>query len=158
MQSSEFFAYFEDFALGKRNFKGIHSFDQIPKFLRYRNFIICNTAKSSEVGEHWFVIFKSQRNALELFDSLGVSDEKETLIKEQIHIKSKYLSFNETQFQSDRSISCGKFCIYFIIHRLYNLDLNFDEFLEEFFDSDVEINEMKVEKFCEEILKKTLLK
>jgi hypothetical protein len=154
MQASEFMGYFEDFSLIKKNFRGVQSLDQIPKVLRYKNFVICNTAKSTEIGEHWFVLFRSQKNALELFDSLGVTDEKETLFKQTLLIKAKFLSFNETQFQSNDSTSCGKFCIYFIIHRFHNLDLSFEEFLEEFFDSDIEINEVTIEKFCAALLKK----
>jgi hypothetical protein len=148
MQASEFSDYFEDFIGLKQHFKGILSLDQIPTRLSYKNFFICNTAKSTEIGEHWFVIFKSQRNCLELFDSLGVTEEKENAIVQNIRINTKFLTFNQTQFQSNDSISCGKFCIYFLIHRFHNLDLDFEEFLDEFFGPDTEVNENKVNKFC----------
>jgi hypothetical protein len=154
MQASEFNDYFKDFSLLKRHFKGVLSLDQIPTLLNYRNFLICNTAKSTEVGEHWFVIFKSQNSSLELFDSLGVTENKENIFTQHIRIKAKSLTFNETQFQPNNSISCGKFCIYFLIHRFHNLDLDFDEFLDEFFVANLEINERKVDKFCAAILKR----
>ena len=61
----------------------------------------------------------------------------------------KEIEFNETQFQSDFSDTCGLFTIYFIIERMFNLDLSFEELLFEIFDTEnLDENEMKVKEFC----------
>ena len=52
----------------------------------------------------------------------------------------KTIKYNETAFQSDNSESCGLFVIYFIWQRMFNLDLSFDEILEESFFSENSIN------------------
>lgn len=58
----------------KRHFWGITSIDKIPKTLKIRHFIICNTDLHSGPGEHWFLIFKHYFNTLEIVDSLGKND------------------------------------------------------------------------------------
>ena len=63
----------------------------------------------------------------------------------------KKIQYNETAFQADNSESCGLFVIYFIWQRMFNLDLNFDEILEESFFSDKHLNELKVKEFCQNL-------
>jgi hypothetical protein len=120
--------------------------------LKVREFIICNTALSTNVGEHWFVILKTCKNYLEIFDSLGVDENKEHRILSFVNYNVKKVTFNKQQFQSNQSDSCGKFCIFFVVQRLYNLDLKFREFLEEMFHSDLTENEQMIQKFCNTLL------
>jgi hypothetical protein len=125
----------------------------LPSSLNIKQFIICNTATANDPGEHWFVVFKPRRFCLEIFDSLGVNSMKENkLLTILSQFNAKTITFNESQFQSDSSISCGKFCIFFVIQRFHNLDLSYDDFLTEMFDSDCTINERKVISFCNQIL------
>ncbi len=57
------------------------------------------------------------------------------------------LMVNTTALQPQESLLCGEFCIYFIVHRLFNADLEFDEFLNTMFTEDVNHNEDKVKEF-----------
>ena len=82
MQGSEFVEYFEKNPILKKQFKGVFAIDTLPKSLKYRNFCICNTDKSSGNGFHWFCFLRSSKETIECFDSLGINKEK----KEQFTI------------------------------------------------------------------------
>ena len=69
----------------------------------------------------------------------------------------KSIEYNETAFQTDNSESCGLFVIYFIWQRMFNLDLNFDQMLEESFVSDKDLNELKVKEFCQNLEESQLI-
>lgn len=58
----------------KQHFWGITCIDKIPKALKIRHFIICNTDLQSGPGEHWFLIYKHYFDTLEILDSLGMND------------------------------------------------------------------------------------
>jgi hypothetical protein len=151
MLGSEFEKYFENFLEFKKYFLGVFSIDNLPKALKINFFFVCNTKPSNAPGEHWFCVIKTQRNYIELFDSLGVNEEKELFYKQNLHFRG-FLTFNETPFQSNSSQNCGFFCLYFIFQRLHNLDLTFEELIDEFFDPSEIVNERKVVDFCKELL------
>lgn len=152
MQSSDFNQYFDKFPFLKHHFLGIFSIDNLPKSIPLRKFLICNTDFSSGDGIHWFCFVKSNNNFIELFDSLGVTQTKKELIQNYCKFKTKKLIYNETQFQDSLSNTCGKFCIYFLIKRLFNFDTNFEDLLEDIFSTNVNKNETNVNKFCSDIL------
>ena len=94
-------------------------------------------------GSHWFVVFNFD-DTYEVFDSLGAD---QTFILSNIPFYGKYLELNRTPVQSLRSRECGKYCLYFIINRLENLDFHFDEILNIIFSSNLILNEIKVLDF-----------
>jgi hypothetical protein len=151
MLGSEFEKYFDNFVELKKYFLGVFSIDTLPRRIKSNFFCICNTSPSNCEGEHWFCIVKVERNCLELFDSLGVNYEKELFYKKSLYFPEKYLTFNITQFQPNSSLNCGYFCLYFLFQRMHNLDLNFDDVLETFFDISETENDKRVVEFCEEI-------
>ena len=153
MQGFEFHQYINAFPMLKKQFKGIFSIDTLPKSLKLRQFLICNTDLSSGSGQHWFVLLKNSPKSLECFDSLGVSFEKKELLEKFCKIRRiEELEFNETSFQAINSNSCGLYAIYYIIQRFHNLDLSFEEILEEIFDDkNKEKNELTVQAFCSNI-------
>ncbi len=57
--------------------------------------------------------------------------------------------FNETPFQAQDSTACGEFCVYFAIHRYFDIDLDFGEIVRELFSNDFQANEGKVKDFVE---------
>ena len=57
--------------------------------------------------------------------------------------------------QQENSDSCGLFVVYYIWQRMYNLDLSFDEILEQSFTIEQESNEENVKQFCEQIEKES---
>jgi hypothetical protein len=152
MQSSEFQKYFDSSPVLKNHFIGVFSIDTLPKVIKYRKFCICNTDVQSGNGKHWICFVRTCKNSIELFDSLGIDDEKKSLISRFCKFKVNEIVFNETQFQANFTSTCGLFVLYFIFERLFNLDFSFDEILNDIFDEDLMKNEEKVTQFCENIL------
>ena len=155
MQGSEFYEYFDHFPYLKPRFKGIFAINTLPKFLKFRHFCICNTDISSGSGQHWFCLLRNDYSVLECFDSLGISNEKKDILESRCKFRGiKEIHFNESQFQDNLSNSCGKFTVYYIIERMHNLDITFEEVLEHLFDpEDTKQNEEKVIAFTDEIIK-----
>ena len=129
MRASEFLTLLDHVPTVKNRLRKIVSIDQIPRTLKVRHFLIINTDVSSKPGRHWFIILKVAAKHYELFDSLGSSN---SYVRQHIPY-SGICQVNETPVQKQSSSSCGEFCLYFIIHRLFNLDLSFLYFLNDFF-------------------------
>lgn len=155
MQGSDFAEYFEELPYFKTHFLGVFAFDQFPN-LKYRQCYIGNTDISSGPGEHWIGILQTKHNTIEIFDSLGFNEKKKLLIQKRFENSKgiKYLDINQTQFQSNTSTSCGRFVIYYLVRRLFNLDLSFKQFLRLSFVKSVNQNEKIVEKYCKQLLRK----
>ena len=155
MQAVEFDQYFNYYPFLKNQFVGVFAIDKLPKSLKIKKFCICNTDFSSGTGKHWFVLIRTSKNIVECFDSLGVSSEKRLLIEKYCHFRGiSELLYNETQFQQSDTNTCGLFCLYYIFERMHNLDLSFNELLEEIFDGQNKVlNETSVNEFCRELTK-----
>lgn len=82
-----------------------------------------------------------------------MDSDKKILIKTFCKFRVKEILFNESCFQDTFSDSCGYFVLYFAIQRMHNLDLSFEDILEDIFENDVKDNEKNVILFCENILK-----
>jgi len=147
MQATEFLKFFDHFPQFKKHFKGIFSIDTLPTKIGYRKFLICNTDTQSGEGKHWIIFGQSEKNCIELFDSLGITEEKKQLLREHCKFEKRQLIFNTTAFQDSNSSSCGLFALYFLIERMFNLDLDFEEILQLIFDSDISKNEKLVLDF-----------
>jgi len=148
MISSEFENYLANFEHSKKFLQGVYASDTIPRTVKVNHFIICNTDVSSGTGQHWYVVLKLHHRELECFDSLGIDANKKQFIREHFNLKGiRKIKFNVTQLQSNLTSTCGKFVLYFIINRLYNSDLGFNEFLNEYFTQDLLQNETLVNSF-----------
>ena len=76
-------------------------------------------------------------------------EKKNLLLKYCKFQNTKDLEVNLTQFQSTNSDTCGFFKLYFLFHRMHNLDLDFETLLAEIFDvENLEQNEAEVKSFC----------
>ncbi|MDP2788492.1 MAG: hypothetical protein Q8O46_00360 [bacterium] len=151
MKGFEFVNYFDKVPHVKSMFINVFSIDQIPTIIPLRKFLVCNLSESKLPGSHWVVLVRSEKETLEIFNSLGFINLD--LIAPYLKFRNKIkVHFNEDQFQSDNSTSCGKFCIYFAVQRILNLDMSFEHILELIFNLNKEINELTVTKFCENIL------
>jgi hypothetical protein len=149
MEGTQFQKYFEKIPQILPHFLGVFSIDRMPVRMKIRTFFICNLSKHSEAGSHWIVIFKTDINKIEVFDSLGV---KIDYVTSFFKFKTKIsVEFNETSFQSETTASCGYFCIYFSIERIFNLSMTFEHLLEDIFSENKSINEEKVLDFCQSL-------
>ena len=123
MLSSEFSKIFHLFPNIECEYLGHFSADTIPLKLKVNQFAIINTDTSFGKGKHWYCFLKYSSSSLEVFDSLGVNKQKKEFLSQNLRLSGiKDLEINTTQFQRDDTDSCGKYVIYFLINRLYNLD------------------------------------
>lgn len=154
METAEFRPIFAKFGSAvNKLYKGSYSSDNTPSSLKIREFFICNTDDSSGIGRHWMSVVKVSQNEIEIFNSLGADSEAKRLY-EQIGLKLPNITkihFNQTQVQSSSTATCGRFCIYFLIERTYNFDMDFDELLNDIFVESTEENEEKVATFFREM-------
>lgn len=149
MQSSEIYDIIQKFPSINQNFLGVYSINTIPKKINKNHFLISNTSKDTETGQHWFCILKTSNKTYEYFDSLGIDSNKIDKLKfYKIFKLQSSVKFNETAVQQPHSSTCGYFVLYFIIHRMHNLDLSFNEVLDEIFVLNKEENETNVMKFA----------
>lgn len=147
MQSSEFESYLNHFGL-THFFKCVCSIDNIPKSLKLNNFIICNIDKKDNPGLHWLTFLRYSKSSIVCFDSLSIDDMKKQLLTDNCKFSGiKKIIFNETQFQSEKSESCGLFCLYFIIQSAFNRDLTYELLLESIFTESPDRNEKIVADF-----------
>ena len=153
MEGTEFQKYIDHFPYLKKFFVGTFAIDTLPKALKNHCFLIFNSDKSDQKGQHWLCLYKEKKTVF-CFDSIGIDDHKKNLLLKYCNFKGiTEINFNETQFQLSTSETCGRFVIYFLIHRNYNKDLLFTELLEDIFDRNCFENEIKVKHFFEKVFK-----
>ena len=157
MQGSELNTCLENFPILKKHYLGIFAINTLPKFIKFRQFLICNTDRSSGPGKHWFAFLRNSKSTIECFDSLGVNTDKKINLQRYCNFRGvSEVEFNETIFQSNDSNTCGLFTLYYVIERMHNLDLSFQELLEDIFDDkNHELNEQKVLKFYSNVIQTT---
>ena len=150
MLSDEILEFFATFPQLNRYFLGVFSIDTVPKKISINNFLICNTDTSKGTGIHWFALLRPTKNNLECLDSLGVSLEKQEILRAIKFSGVRKLKFNESQIQPDSSSMCGQFSIYFLFERLHNLDYKFNELVNELFSENLDENQKTVQCFFED--------
>ena len=150
MESSEFSILFSKFPGFLKLFDGVYSFDKIPTQLKLNHFIICNTDVSSGEGKHWFCLYRSNKKFIECFDSLGINNLKKSSLLTACKFRNvDELKINSTPVQLSSTDTCGRFCVMFIVERLHNCDMTFDELLNEIFTDDCIENEKVLKTFFE---------
>ena len=73
-------------------------------------------------------------------------------IKQNVRENAVY-EFNSFPVQCNNTYYCGAFVIYFLVERFFNLDLEYEELLNDIFTSNCKDNEQTVIKFLAELKK-----
>ena len=134
----------------KKYFCGVLPLDKIPlrKINKTCAFII-NTQKSHLPGEHWLAIFLPKRGKIEYFDSFGRKPHHKE-IKEFINVNRRRLKTNWKFLQNDNTLTCGKYCIFYIFMRSRKYSL---ERIINFFGENKEDNELIINDLFEKLKK-----
>ena len=107
--------------------------------LRLTEFTFFSSFSSSAgAGKHWIGIHRNSEEETEYFDSLGINVE---FIREKLPKYSKLAVGNLSQLQPSTSDLCGQFVSVFLMYRLANLDLSFEDNINALFTCDLENNE-----------------
>ena len=152
MQSTQFEKYFNFFPYLKKYYVGTFAIDKIPLNLKQHHFFVFNSDTSDQSGQHWLCCYKEDK-IIYCFDSIGIDEQKKQMLESFFkHFKGvKEIHFNETQFQTSTSATCGQFTIYFLVQKSFNKDLSFQELLEEIFQKDSTKNELLVKHFFDKV-------
>jgi len=131
----------------RRNFGGIFAADTVPKSLKKNHFIIVNLDPQHLPGSHWIGVVRLN-NLVECFDSLGTTAEKQDFLKSKFVFRGvTHLSYNVTSVQPLTSHKCGEFVLYYLFERFHNLDLDFEELLNDIFTDNLTKNDSAVSDF-----------
>ncbi len=98
---------------------------------------------STGEGRHWFTICRTSKSSYEIFDSLGTNA---AYIQKHIPFKGRF-EYNTFAVQCNDSYYCGGFVVYYLVERYSNLDLEFEELLNDLFSPQCEENQIKVKAF-----------
>ena len=66
----------------KNCFDGVFPSDKIPKKIKPSHFVVLNTDPSGTIGQHWYAIYRHDRDIIECFDSLGIDEVKKKFLKD----------------------------------------------------------------------------
>ena len=143
MNTSEIEDCIEKFNFSSNIFHGVFPIDLIPcKKLKKPCSLIVNTDKSTGKGKHWVALFLGKHGKLEYFDSFGFRPLNQEIIN-FIQFNGDDYIYNSKQIQSNRSDTCGKYCVMFILFRSKNI--NYDTFLN-IFKNNKSYNELLINK------------
>ena len=126
----------------KHFFLGIFAANTIPRKIKDKQFMIINNDYNTGPGKHWYAIARF-KNLIECFDSLGInSEERKTFIFNHFKFRgTTHVIYNTSQLQPLSSILCGQFVLYYLFERYHNLDLTFDDLLNEIFNENLSQND-----------------
>lgn len=146
METSEFEIYFSKIPYLLKHFLGVFPIDKLPTTIRKKQFFVANLDPSYKDGSHWICFIRLNGIECEIFDSLGVQINN---ILPHISFTQKLtFVFNSTPVQALTSKLCGKFVITFLIERMLNQTMDFNDLLETIFSVNVIENDEKVTTFC----------
>lgn len=101
-----------------KRFYGVVCKDEIPLIIPAQKFLIVNTAKRSEIGKHWVVIYTTSDSDLEYFDSYGERPPEDMGLEWLYDVRT-----NTKRLQSTYTSVCGQYCLYFIYKRSCGLSM-----------------------------------
>ena len=155
MLTPDFYAIIREHRYLNNFFDGVFASDKVPKKLKPCHFIVLNTDPSGTVGQHWYAIYRHDKDVIECFDSLGIDEVKKNFLKENFGRHCvKELLFNTTRVQDLSTSTCGEFVLYFLFQRMHNQDLDYETLLNDIFVSNPVTNEQKVKKNFDNIILK----
>jgi hypothetical protein len=153
MQTSDIFNVIERFPNVKEKFMGVFPCDLIPKQMDQFTCLIFNLSKSGEKGTHWNALIRnynnSQQAVYEIFDPLSTNF---AVLNPYLNFKNATYYFNSQSFQDPESSICGLMSIYFLIARMHDIYVNYNEILSEIFEPDVKQNTQIVMDFFKDFV------
>lgn len=150
METSEFKLYFEKIPFLTQHFLGVFPIDKLPVQIKKKNFFVANLDPSYKEGSHWIGFIRLNNAECEIFDSLGVKINN--ILPYVLFNQKLTFVYNSTPVQSLTSRLCGKFVVTFLIERMLNQTMEFDDLLENIFVSDLSQNDLNVTTFCNNLL------
>ena len=132
-------------------FLGTFAANKIPPIanirqLKHDSCMICNTDPDYKTGSHWVAFYVNKNGVIEFFDSLNndvdsyVHGIRDILYDDSLHIIS-----NKLQYQSNTSIKCGEFVLFYLDLRCQGF--TFDAILDKFHSENLPYNDKLVDTY-----------
>jgi hypothetical protein len=98
------------------NFRGVFTRDMLLKIILKKECGVINTDTINSIGKHWICYYNDPKSKyVEFLDSFGLSLTQEILAYFETSVKD--ILYNSSQLQTNCSIKCGYYCVYFIKER-----------------------------------------
>ena len=139
----------------RKTFCGVIPINHLPlkKIHRKCSFIV-NTDESSLPGTHWFAIYIPKTGPIEYFDSFGRQPEEKE-VKYFIKINNRRVIYNSKLLQSSESITCGHFCIFYLLFRNRGYTM---KMFTKFFNDNRDFNDKQISLMYLKMIKHKNLK
>ena len=110
--------------------------------------VVVNSDDSKHEGMHWLAIYKDRNSSVEFFDSFSLPLEfYSPSIRSFLNDFGTYATCNKRQIQSNFSVTCGHFCLYYLLNRCRGQSM--ESILSEFSLTNLTANDVKVKQFVE---------
>jgi hypothetical protein len=107
-----------------KNFIGVFPRDRLPKKVNWPMSLVVNTDKADEPGTHWIAIIIDKNGFGEYFDSYGLPPMHHEIVKFLKNNTNNYF-YNKKLIQCLTCITCGHYCIAYIILRSKRYSYNY---------------------------------
>ena len=126
-----------------KKFCGVFPSDKLPRTIdRYPCGLVVNTDPSTKPGTHWLGIFLTSPQKGEWFDSYGKPPEfYGPVFTEFMNKHCDEWEWNDRKLQSDWSVVCGHYCIFYVAHRARGYSM---KKIIQLFGNDTVLNDSKV--------------
>jgi hypothetical protein len=130
----------------RKCYGGIYAANRLPaKKFKKPQFFIANTDADTKPGQHWVAFYFPRKGPAEFFDSCGNAPSRlHRNFSKFLKRHSKRYVYNKHKLQSDDSVTCGPFVLYYVMHRAHNVPMQriTNQFNKEnFVDNDRHITE-----------------
>jgi len=101
--------------------RGVFPSDKLPVVNNYPSALIANTDSRDQPGTHWIAMYFVTSDESEFFDSYGFPPETYDM---DGYIVRENTCYNDKPLQGLNSDVCGDYCLFYLLHRARNVDLN----------------------------------
>ena len=101
--------------------QGVFPSDKLPVIKTYPAGLISNTDPHDLPGTHWVAMYFPSPGISEFFDSYGFPPEVYGM---EDYILRNVTMYNDLPLQGLTSDVCGDYCLFYLLHRARNKDLN----------------------------------
>ena len=99
------------------HFAGVYARNKLPTCrLRVPCLMVCNTDPDTKQGQHWIAVYIDKERHGEYFDPYGIPPFHFDFI-DFLKRQCKTWSYNHIRVQPLNSLTCGQYCIYYLVHR-----------------------------------------
>lgn len=149
MQTSDVANIIKKFPALSKRFVGVFPIDKLPSYLDQKSCLIFNMDPSHKAGSHWVALLRAFDNNYEVFNSLGTNFPE---IEPYLKFADASYEYNLNAFQMPTTSSCGLYTIFFLVHRMYNIDMTFRLLLSDVFATNKKQNEKIVLNFFKDFV------